>query len=156
MRQSEKLVQMAISAYRKDRKRIATMYCYMLRVIFAFDVMYTADIDHSVQFIHNGLGCVLHPSVKIGPKCKIYQNVTLGGNGKVIKGVVTNQGGPILEDGVTIFSGACVLGPVKIGTGAIVGANAVVLEDVPPNSLAVGVPAIIKPLKSEYNFSDNL
>lgn len=120
--------------------------------MFSFDFIYTASVDPSVQFIHNGLGCVIHPKAKVGPNCKIYQNVTLGGNGKIINGKLENQGGPILEEGVVVFAGACILGPVVVGKGAVIGANAVVLNDVPPNTLAVGVPAVIKPLKSNYNF----
>ncbi|MEK3749555.1 serine acetyltransferase [Paenibacillus sp. FSL E2-8871] len=152
MRKSEFFVQKAIKAYNKGKIRIAVLYCYVLRIMFSFDFIYTASVDPSVQFIHNGLGCVIHPKAKVGPNCKIYQNVTLGGNGKIINGKLENQGGPILEEGVVVFAGACILGPVVVGKGAVIGANAVVLNDVPPNTLAVGVPAVIKPLKSNYNF----
>lgn len=131
---------------------IPNLYCTLVRIIFACDYKYTADIHQTVEFVHNGLGCVIHPHTQIDEKCRIYQNVTLGGNGKVIDGKVYNQGGPKLEKNVTVFAGACVLGPITIGHDSIIGANAVVLEDVPPNSLAVGVPAKIKPKNTEYNF----
>lgn len=154
MRKAEKLIMKSIYAYKRRIPIIPKLYCTLVRIIFACDYAYTADIHPTVEFVHNGLGCVIHPKVKIGDGCRIYQNVTLGGNGKVIDGKVYNQGGPILEQNVVVFAGACILGPVTIGHDSIVGANAVVLQDVPPNSVAVGVPAIIKPKKSEYNFQN--
>lgn len=154
MRKAEKILRKSIDAYKKGNLYIAKFYCNLLRIVFSCDILYTSDIDKSVQLVHNGLGCVFHPEVSISENCKIYQNVTLGGNGKLINGKVVNKGGPKLEKNVTIFSGACVLGPITIGEGSIVGANAVVIKDVPPNSIAVGIPAIIKPKKSEYNYNE--
>jgi serine O-acetyltransferase len=154
LRKAEKIVYKSIRAYKRGIPMIPQIYCILLRIIFAFDFKYTANIHPTVQFIHNGLGCVIHPNAKIDENCKIYQNVTLGGNGKIIEGKAYNQGGPTLERNVTVFTGACVLGPITIGHDSIIGANAVVLIDVPPNSIAVGVPAIIKPKKSEYNFQN--
>lgn len=154
MRQAEKLIFKSIRAYKKGIPILPKLYCILLRVIFACDFKYTASIHSSVQFVHNGLGCVIHPNSKIGEDCKIYQNVTLGGNGKIIDGKAYNQGGPTLEKNVTVFTGACVLGPITIGHDSIIGANAVVLQDVPPNSIAVGIPAVIKPKKSVYNFQN--
>jgi len=51
---------------------------------------------------------------------------------------------PVIEDDVEIGAGACVLGPIRIGRGARIGANAVVLSDVPPGAIAVGVPATLR------------
>ncbi|MGX8703348.1 MAG: serine O-acetyltransferase [bacterium] len=64
-----------------------------------------------------------------------------------------NQGAPVLEEGVAVFAGACVLGPVTIGENSIIGANAVVTKDVPPNCLVYGNPAVIREKNFEYNFS---
>ncbi|WP_319371125.1 hypothetical protein [uncultured Ilyobacter sp.] len=153
MRKAEKLMYKSVYAYNKNKKTRAKVFNLILRVIFACDIPYSVKIGKNVQLVHNGLGCVFHPKVNIGSNCKIYQNVTLGGNGKIIDGVLTNKGGPTLEEGVTVFSGACVLGSVKIGKNSIIGANAVVLNDVPENSIAVGVPVKIKPKTSEYNFN---
>ncbi|MDN7226431.1 serine acetyltransferase [Planococcus sp. N064] len=152
MRKAEILINKSISTYQKGIPLLPKLYTLALRTIFACDVMYTTKIHPSVEFIHNGLGCVVHPKAEISAGCKIYQNVTLGGNGKIVDGKKVNQGGPVLCENVTVFSGACILGPVRIGANSIIGANAVVLKDVPPNSIAVGVPAIIKAKNSEYNF----
>ncbi|MGG1217962.1 hypothetical protein ABE236_10935 [Priestia endophytica] len=154
MRKAEKLLISSIKAYKNGRILKAKVFQGLLRILFGCDIMYTSNIHKSIELVHNGLGCVFHPGVVIGPGCRVYQNVTLGGNGKLVDGKPTNKGGPRLEKNVTVFAGACVLGPVTIGEGSIVGANAVVTRDVPPNSIAVGSPAVIKPKKHEYNFGN--
>jgi len=78
---------------------------------------------------------VIHKEVVIGSNVTICQNVTVGGRGKA--------GAPVIEDNVFIGAGACVLGPVRIGNGARIGANAVVLADIPAGAVAVGIPARI-------------
>ncbi|WP_299852661.1 serine O-acetyltransferase [uncultured Roseovarius sp.] len=81
-------------------------------------------------------GVVIHPSTVIGPNCIIFQQVTLGTSG-------TGPGAPVLGGGVDIGAGAKVLGPVTIGDHAIVGANAVVTQDIPEGAVVGGVPARI-------------
>lgn len=77
---------------------------------------------------------------EIGSGTQIWQNVTIG---------VKQSGGerPTIGRNVKIYTGACVLGGIKIGNNSVVGANAVVLTDVPDNYLAVGVPARLIPLE---------
>jgi serine O-acetyltransferase len=77
----------------------------------------------------------------IGCNVTIYQQVTLGA--KLADFDFDPAKRPHVSDGVTITAGAKILGPVRIGEGAVIGANAVVLRDVPPNCVAVGVPARI-------------
>lgn len=84
-------------------------------------------------------GVVIHPDVLIGPNCLIFQQVTFG-TGKVGEdGRVPRVGGH-----VDIGAGAKVLGGISIGDHALIGANAVVLTDVPPGKTAVGIPAVIR------------
>ena len=80
-------------------------------------------------------GIEIHPSAAIGDNVTLYQGVTLGGTG-----FATGKRHPTVEDNVTIGSGAKLLGPITIGHGAKVGANTVVIHDVPPNSTVVGNP----------------
>lgn len=80
-------------------------------------------------------GIVIHPGASIGPNCLIFQQVTIGSRGP---GDV-----PIIGGHVDIGAGAKILGAIKIGHHSKVGANAVVLCDVPDNSVAVGIPANI-------------
>lgn len=87
-------------------------------------------------FIDHGAGVVIGETTEIGDNCTLYQNVTLGGTGKDV-----GKRHPTLGDNVMVGAGARVLGPFKIGDNSKIAANAVVLEEVPPNCTAVGVPA---------------
>ena len=87
-------------------------------------------------FIDHGSGVVIGETAEIGDNCTIYQGVTLGGTGKDI-----GKRHPTLGDNVMVGSGAKVLGPLKVGSGSKIAANAVVLHPVPENSTAVGIPA---------------
>ncbi len=88
--------------------------------------------------IDHGMGIVIGETAEIGNDVLIYQGVTLGGTGKD-KG----KRHPTIGDNVLIGSGAKILGPFTVGSGSRVAAGAVVLEEVPPNATAVGVPARI-------------
>ena len=81
------------------------------------------------------MGVVIGETAEVGENVTIYQGVTLGGTG-----FATGKRHPTVEDNVTIGSGAKLLGPITIGHGAKIGANAVVIHDVPPNSTVVGNP----------------
>ncbi|MCI6567787.1 serine O-acetyltransferase EpsC [Dysosmobacter sp. HCP28S3_G4] len=96
-----------------------------------------ATIGHRLVIDH-GMGIVIGETTEIGDDCLLYQGVTLGGTGK-------DQGKrhPTLGNNVLVGSGAKVLGPFKVGDNARIAAGAVVLEEVPPNATAVGVPAQI-------------
>ena len=87
-------------------------------------------------FIDHGSGVVIGETAEIGDNCTIYQGVTLGGTGKDV-----GKRHPTLGDNVMVGSGAKVLGPLKVGSGSKIAANAVVLHPVPENSTAVGIPA---------------
>ena len=86
-------------------------------------------------FIDHGMGVVIGETAAIGDDVTMYQGVTLGGTG-----FATGKRHPTVEDNVTIGSGAKLLGPITVGHGAKIGANSVVIHDVPPNSTVVGNP----------------
>jgi serine O-acetyltransferase len=86
-------------------------------------------------FIDHGSGVVIGETAEIGDRVTLYQGVTLGGTG-----FARGKRHPTVQDDVTIGSGAKLLGPVTVGHGAKIGANTVVIEDVPPNSTVVGNP----------------
>lgn len=91
---------------------------------------------------HGGRGVIVHPTARIGRNVTLYHRTTLG-----IRDYRTSAApeehvcGPVLEDGVYVGVGASILGPVRIGKGAKVGAGAVVVHDVPPGGSVVGIPA---------------
>ncbi len=87
-------------------------------------------------FIDHGTGVVIGETAEIGDDVTIYQGVTLGGTGKDV-----GKRHPTVGNHVMIGSGAKVLGPFRIGDHSRIAAGAVVLEEIPPNATAVGVPA---------------
>jgi serine O-acetyltransferase len=90
-------------------------------------------------FIDHGMGVVIGETAEVGDDVMLYHDVTLGG-----RSLEKVKRHPTVEDGVTIGAGARVLGPIVIGAGAQVGANAVVVHDVPPGSVVVGVPGQVR------------
>jgi serine O-acetyltransferase len=86
-------------------------------------------------FIDHGMGVVIGETAEVGADVTVYQGVTLGGTG-----FVTGKRHPTVEDNVTIGSGAKLLGPITVGHGSKIGANTVVIHNVPPNSTVVGIP----------------
>ena len=95
-------------------------------------------------FSEHGLGVVIGETAIIKDNVTIFQNVTLGGRG--------NHNGkrhPTIEEGCLIGAGAKILGNITIGKNSKVGANAVVLHNVPPNTTAIGIPAKIIRKKSK-------
>jgi serine O-acetyltransferase len=86
-------------------------------------------------FIDHGMGVVIGETADVGDDVTLYQGVTLGGTG-----FATGKRHPTVGDNVTVGSGAKLLGPIEVGHGAKVGANSVVITDVPPNSTVVGNP----------------
>lgn len=87
-------------------------------------------------FIDHGTGVVIGETTEIGDDVTLYQGVTLGGTGKD-----TGKRHPTIGNGVMIGAGAKVLGPFKVGDNTNIAAGAVVLDEIPPDSTAVGVPA---------------
>lgn len=93
-----------------------------------------ADIAHDVLLSYEGMGTVINKRAVIRSGAVIGTGVTIGGRSGI-------EGAPTVERGAMIGSGAKVLGPIRIGEFASIGANAVVLEDVPAFGVAVGIPA---------------
>jgi serine O-acetyltransferase len=88
--------------------------------------------------IHHFGGIMVHPETVIGDRCTIYHGVTLGDRGGW-------GGAPRLGCDVVVGAGAKILGAVEVGDRSVIGANAVVLSSVPSDSIAVGVPAVVRP-----------
>lgn len=105
-----------------------------IQVIFGCTIPYTVEMEKGIHIAH-WHGIVLNIKCFIGGGTIIYQNVTLGG----IKG----QYGPSVGSNCIIGAGAVLLGEIKIGDNVKIGANAVVIKDVPDNCTVVGVPARI-------------
>lgn len=107
-------------------------------ILFSCDLNYEMYIPKTTLFYHSGLGVVIHKDTVLGEGNVILQHVTIGGAPKE-----GEKGAPRLGDHILVGAGACILGPIKIGNNVKIGANAVVLKDIPDHSTAVGVPAQI-------------
>lgn len=129
--------------YKKGLRFLPRFISAIGQFLTVIDIHPAASIGRRV-FIDHGVGVVIGETAIIGNDVIIYQQVTLGG-------VRTDKGKrhPTLEDGVVIGAGAKILGNITIGANSKVGANSVVVKDVPPESTAVGIPARV--LKRGYD-----
>jgi serine O-acetyltransferase len=110
------------------------MIAYLSRAVTGVEIHPAAKIGPEF-FIDHGSGVVIGETAEIGRRVTLYQGVTLGGTG-----FQPGKRHPTLGDNVTVGSGAKLLGPIAVGDGAKVGANTVVVEDVPPGATVVGNP----------------
>jgi serine O-acetyltransferase len=103
-------------------------------VLYSIEIGNDIELGEGINFTHT-LGTVIGGTSKVGSRVKFMGNNTIG--------TAKDNGCPVIEDDVVIGCGARVLGPIRIGRGAFIGANAVVLTDVPPGAIASGIPAKI-------------
>ena len=123
----------------RDVKGPARILAQITRFVTGVEIHPGATIGRRF-FIDHGMGIVIGETAEIGDGVMLYHGVTLGGQ------VLTQtKRHPTIGDNVTIGAGAKVLGPITIGEGSAVGANAVVTKDVPANCIAIGIPAKCRP-----------
>jgi serine O-acetyltransferase len=99
---------------------------------YSCDISLLIEIPRGVVFMHNALGVVLSPTVRLTGPAVIFQHATIGESWSVPEGV------PTIGSHVVVGAGARILGPITVGDGAVIGANAVVRRDVPPRTIVVG------------------
>ena len=133
---------------------IARIVSQFSRFLTGIEIHPAAKIGKNF-FIDHGMGVVIGETSEIEDNVTLYHSVTLGGispsiNSGEQRGVKRH---PTLKNNVVVGSGAQVLGPVTVGENARVGANAVVVRDVPPNAIMVGVPAKNVNIKSKDDTS---
>ena len=107
-------------------------------VKYGIQVSFSNDIGGGLCFGH--FSCIVIGCEKIGKNMTIYQGCTIGG--------IHGKGAPVLGDGVVMYAGAKVVGKIKIGNNVVIGANAVVVEDIPDNAVVVGVPGKVVSLNA--------
>lgn len=123
------------SPYFKLVKNLTVLRHRFWSAVSGADIPLNSNIGGGLLLPHPN-GVVIHHNVHVGPNCLIFQQVSLG-----------TRGGPEvphLEGHVDVGAGAKIFGNVRIGKHALIGANAVVLSDVPANSFAVGIPAVAR------------
>lgn len=129
--------------YRHKMKFIARVISQWSRFWTGIEIHPGARIGRRLVIDH-GMGIVIGETAEIGDDCLLYHGVTLGGTGKD-----SGKRHPTLGNNVMVSTGAKVLGPFKVGDNARIAANAVVLQEVPENATAVGIPAQIVRVQGE-------
>jgi serine O-acetyltransferase len=120
--------------WKRNFRLLARIISHISRWITGIEIHPGAKIGRRF-FIDHGMGVVIGETAEIGDNVTIYHQVTLGGTS-------TKKGKrhPTIGNNVVIGAGAKILGPIKIGDNCKIGANSVVIKDVPPNSTVVGIP----------------
>lgn len=127
--------------FRKRRIHIIAGFCERLIHHLCLCCIATgAEIGPGLRISHT-IGLVIGIGTIIGKNCDVRQNTTFGGNFNKVDAAGRSK--PRLGDNVSVGAGAVVLGPVKVGSNSIIGANSVVTKDVPENVIVGGVPAVI-------------
>lgn len=134
----------ATGAWARFARRAAVIEYRFWSAVTGADIPLNCHIEGGLMMPHPN-GIVIHPDAVVGPNCLIFQQVTLGEE----RGLA-----PIIGGHVDIGAGARIIGGVRIGDHAKIGANAVVLQDVPPGATAVGIPARIIPAGTRAAFSE--
>ncbi len=129
--------------WNKNFKFVARLISQFARFLTGIEIHPAAKIGKRL-FIDHGMGIVIGETTIIGNNVSIFHGVTLGGTGKS-KG----KRHPTLEDNVMVSAGAKILGNITIGENSKIGANAVILKDIPKNATAVGIPAKIVRINGE-------
>jgi serine O-acetyltransferase len=119
----------------REQHLLGRIVSHLGKLLSGIEIHPGAEIGRRL-FVDHGTGVVIGETAVIGDDVTLYQGVTLGGT-SLYKG----KRHPTLGDGVIVGSGAQVLGPISVGAGARIGANAVVLTDVPTGTTMVGIPA---------------
>jgi len=134
--------------YNKNLVLIPRLISQLNRFITGIEIHPGAKIGERL-FIDHGMGIVIGETTEIGRDVTLYQGVTLGGTGRE-KG----KRHPTIGNNVVIGAGAKILGPFKVGDCSKIGAGAVVLNEVPPNSTVVGVPGKITVKDEKIDYRD--
>jgi serine O-acetyltransferase len=123
------------AAHRHHLRGVGRVVRIAQMALYGIEIGKDVELGRGVYFVHS-LGIVIGGTAKIGDRVRFLGNNTVG--------TASDNGYPVIEDDVYVGCGARILGPIRIGARSVIGANAVVLRDVPPDSLAVGVPAVVR------------
>ena len=133
---------LAHAAWRRGWRLLARFISHLGRFLTGIEIHPAAVIGERF-FIDHGLGVVIGETSEIGDDVTLYHGVTLGGIAPSVDTAsqVDRKRHPTIKNGVIVGSGAQILGPITVGAGARVGANAVVVKDVPEGVTVTGIPA---------------
>jgi serine O-acetyltransferase len=126
----------ANALHRRGVPFLPRLIFYFMRFAFSTVIPFSATIGRNTLLNWNGLCIVIHSRAVIGENCTIGHGVTIGGRSGHDKV-------PVLGNNVYVGVGAKILGPVNVGDNVVIGANAVVIHDVPADTVVAGIPARI-------------
>ena len=118
------------------------LYMYYTQRILGCDIKPSTVIGEGFEIFHSAHASVVSPGTIIGKNVSLRQNTTIGA-----KGFSGSDKSPVIMDNVTIGPNVCIIGDITIGKGAIIGAGAVVVKDVPADAIVAGNPAKIIGMK---------
>lgn len=117
------------------------------RIVFSVVLPPSVVVGKNVVLGYSGLGSVIHARAVIGNRVVIGAGITIGGKSPHVEV-------PVIGDDVDIGAGARILGPIRVGQGAVVGANAVVVKDVPAGAVVAGVPARVIRMRDDFQVAE--
>jgi serine O-acetyltransferase len=136
----ERLWRLSAALRRRGHKRLALLVKKLNSTIYHNSLAPGATFAADIEFGHHGFGTVVHSNVVIGRRVKIWQNVTIA-----VRATSGSSQRIIIEDDVKIGANSVIVSPaegdLRIGRGALIGAGAVVVKDVPPGATVVSAPA---------------
>lgn len=115
---------------------VANVLINIERILYSCEIDASSEIGPGLRIVHS-VGIVIGPRVIVGQNFRLHQNVTIGMRGRMNEEWIT----PRIGNNVTIYAGAAVLGRITIGDNVVIGANSVVIKNVPSNTIVAGVPA---------------
>jgi serine O-acetyltransferase len=126
---------------RKPFSLIYRILYKLIQIITGIELPCEVELGNNFIIDHFG-GIIISGYAKFGDNCRIRNGVVVG------LSRINEPAAPIIGNNVDIGTGAKILGAIRIGNNVCIGANAVVISDVPDNSLAVGIPAVVKPMNT--------
>lgn len=137
--------------WRSGARFPARLLSWFARLVTNIDIHPGATIGRRL-FIDHGAGVVIGETAEIGDDVTLYHGVTLGGTSWS-----PGKRHPTLRDGVLVGAGAKILGPITVGAGTRIGANSVVIEDVPPGQTVVGIPGkVVRALRKRHEIDGRI